>query len=121
MVEIEMSDDDLENPGSAFINLADQVEMALDDVMMSVDSVRPSELGLDDRAGHGLFPTKHGIVVALHNDKGLRYYGGFEYIDDEYRVQLGNYVMYLAEADRVKRCLDRFFGKEEEENDNEDV
>ena len=73
--------------------------------------VSPEELGLDGRAGFQLFVDKeeNWIGVLTGSDNSLQYYGGFEYIDKEYRETCGAFVFYSAEADRVRECLDHYF------------
>jgi hypothetical protein len=65
-------------------------------------------LGLDPRAGYKIYVSEDCLVVAKGNARSLDYYGGFEYIDPEYRRELGNYVIYLAETDRVNNCIENY-------------
>ena len=78
--------------------------------------VTATQLGLDSRAFWGYaFVDDSAIVVIKEQTRTLDYYGGFEYVDKEYRREVGDYVFYLAEDDRVRRHIDRYFGREEEE------
>jgi hypothetical protein len=47
-------------------------------------------------------------------NRSLRYYGGFEYVDDEYIRTYGDYVIYSAETERVQDVIDSL--SEETEN-----
>lgn len=78
--------------------------------------VLPEDLGLDRRAAYRLYVGGDVIAVPLSDDRVLRYYGGFEYVEDEYRLQIGKWVFYSSEAERVENCLDHL---NEKENDNE--
>ena len=69
-------------------------------------AVKAAALGLDFRAGFKLFVGDNCIAVSKRNDGVLQYYGGFEYIDEDCRTELGEYVIYFDEADRVRNCLE---------------
>ncbi len=80
-----------------------------------MEEVQAKQLGLDSRAFWGYaYVDKSAIAVIKEQDRSLQYYGGFEYVDKDYRREVGDYVFYLAEDDRVREHLDRFFCVEEE-------
>ena len=83
---------------------------ALDEVLADMEPVSADKLGLDPRAGYSLHIDHDWIVVPLHNDGSLQYYGGFEYVDKQYRTVLGRWVLYSGEADRVRDAIDRWEG-----------
>ena len=63
--------------------------------------------GLDPRAFQGkFFYNNDCVVVTLGMNRSLRYYGGFEYIDEEYVRQYGDYVIYSAEHERVRDVIE---------------
>lgn len=68
---------------------------------------KPKTLGLDPRAAHTLYVSEEVIGVDINQDRSLQYYGGFEYVDTEHRFQLGSYVFYSSESNRVRDHLDR--------------
>ena len=70
------------------------------------------EIGLDNRCGM-VYISEDAIVVDKHRDGTLQYYGGFEYVDKEYRKEIGDYVFYLRDGGRVEDHIDRYFDKEE--------
>jgi hypothetical protein len=84
-------------------------------VMDNMTKVRADKLGLDIRAGYTLYVDDECIAVSMDNDRSLQYYGGFEYIDKEYRSQVGDWVFYNREDDRVNDCLERFTENKSEE------
>ena len=65
------------------------------------------ELGLDFRCGRILISVNEGFV-AVRNPRSIEYYGGWEYIDSELKLDAGNYRFYDREADRVDRVI-RFY------------
>jgi hypothetical protein len=83
--------------------------------LQQMTEVSAKELGLDPRSFYGVaYVDQSAIVLMKEQDRKLQYYGGFEYVDKDYRREVGDYVFYLAEDDRVRGHLDRYFGVEEE-------
>lgn len=68
-------------------------------------------VGLDLRAARQVWVGPDWLAVRADEDRSLQYYGGFEYVSNEARVCLGNYVVYRALEedgdDRVYRALER--------------
>ena len=77
---------------------------------------KPTDLGLDSRAGYTLFINEEYIAVSESNRRSLDYYGGFEYVDKENVIVLGDYVFYSTDEERVQNHLDYFFHPEKEES-----
>jgi hypothetical protein len=80
-----------------------------------MEYVQAEDLQLDRRAAYRLWINEDCIVVDQANDRSLQYYGGFEYVDKEYRSTLGDYVIYLADDDRVKEHIDFYFDRSGEQ------
>ena len=79
----------------------EEVKTAADEVIEGMTQIKPEQCGLDNRAGYRLWINEDAIAVNRRNDNTLQYYGGFEYVDKENRVELGDYVFYLREEERV--------------------
>ncbi len=62
------------------------------------------ELGLDFRCGRILISLDEGFVAAC-NPRSIEYYGGWEYIDSEYKLDAGDYRFYDREANRVDAVI----------------
>lgn len=77
--------------------------------------VTADKLGLDIRAGYTLYIDEECIIVDKNNDRMLQYYGGAEYVDKEFRSEIGNYVIYLNGDDRVRGWLERYYEEAEAE------
>lgn len=71
-------------------------------------------VGLDERCGM-LYINEECIAVPKHNDARAQYYGGLEYCNKEYRQEIGDYVFYFADDDRIQNCIDRYYEKEQED------
>lgn len=91
-----------------FETLLDNIDELIDGYLNGAQEVLPADLGLDRRAAYRLFVIDDVIAVTKGDDRNLQYYGGFEYVDKEYRKELGNWVFYSAEDDRVAGHLDRY-------------
>ena len=62
------------------------------------------ELGLDFRCGR-IYVSVDGDFVAACNSRSIEYYGGWEYIDSEFKFDAGDYRFYDREADRVDAVI----------------
>ena len=62
------------------------------------------ELGLDFRCGR-IYVSVEGDFVAACNPRSIEYYGGWEYIDSEFKLDAGNYRFYDRDADRVDAVI----------------
>jgi hypothetical protein len=98
-------------------NIDDKI---FDHIKTNMAETNAKKLGLDIRAGYRLWVEDNTIVIHKTHDGCLQYYGGFEYVDKAYRREYGDYVFYLDEADRVREALDRYYGIERPEEDEED-
>jgi hypothetical protein len=94
--------------------LIDEVTELTDNYIGTMEKVPAVKLGLDNRSG-SLFISPDCIAVYKANDRALQYYGGFEYVDTEYRHEMGDFVFYSAEDDRVQGHLQDYLNKVEVE------
>jgi len=93
-------------------SLIDDVSELTDNYIGTMEKVPANQLGLDPRCGK-LFVSPDCIGVYKGNDRTLQYYGGFEYVDNEYRHEFGDYVFYSAEDNRVRGHLETYLNKVE--------
>lgn len=91
---------------------AAQVEMLVDDKM---DLVHTVDLGIDRRASPMLHVSEDAIAVHKRCDRLLQYYGGFEYVNEDHRKVLGDYVFYLADDERVAGHLASYYQPDREQ------
>jgi len=87
--------------------LIDNISELTDNFIGNAVKVNPEQLGLDNRCG-SLFITPDCIGTYKERDRALRYYGGFEYINDGNRHEMGDYVFYSREATRVDEALEYY-------------
>ena len=94
--------------------LIDEVTELTDSFVGSnMQMVPANQLGLDIRCGK-VFVSPDCIAIHKGNDRTLQYYGGFEYVDKDYRYEFGDYVFYSAEEGRVQGHLETFLNAEVE-------
>lgn len=79
-------------------------------IQHNMEEARASELGLDQRAGYIFHVDDKTIAVPKYEDSTLQYYGGFEYINKEFRKEVGDYVFYFV--DESKTDFDEDTGEE---------
>jgi hypothetical protein len=96
-------------------SLIDEVNELAETFIKGLDEVRAKDIGLDPRAGGRLYISEDVIVVSKHSDRSLQYYGGFEYVDQEYRSEIGDYVFYTADDDRVRNHIESYYESQDEE------
>lgn len=79
------------------------VETSINETFKSVSA---EALGLDNRCGT-LYIDKDSQVIAVSKsgDRRLNYYGGFEYIAEDCKFEIGDYVFYHND-ERVEKCFD---------------
>ena len=89
--------------------LQDQIDNLIDQYLEDSEAVRVSAeaVGLDHRAGYLFISTEEGWI-ASRNTRSLEYYGGFEYIGEEYRVTVGEITFYSDDHSRVWDAIEYF-------------
>ena len=98
---------------NSVLDLVDEVQDLVERQVQGMRRVAASELGLDPRCGRAYVDDNMDcIVVDSGNERSFNYYGGFEYIDDEDKRMLGDYVVFLDTSDRVRDALECLMEKE---------
>ena len=89
--------------------LEEQVRWMVEQYIEDASAVRVSAdaVGLDIRAGF-VFVSTEEEWIATSNTRSLEYYGGFEYVDIEYRVVVGEMTFYSADHSRVRDALEHY-------------
>ncbi len=91
---------------SNILDLVDEVQDLVERQVAGMRRVSATELGLDQRCGFAYVDEDmQAIVVDDARARSFNYYGGFEYIADEDKRTLGDYVVYLDTSDRVRDAL----------------
>ena len=95
------------------MDLVDEVQYMVDNHISGMRRVPASDLGLDNRCGFAYVDgNMECIVVDDARARSFDYYGGFEYIADEDKTRLGDYVIYFNTCDRVSDALECLMEKE---------
>lgn len=94
-----------------------EINQKVEAIIDEMTEVLPEDVSLDKRSAYRLYIDKEYIAVQKGSDlRTLRYYGGFEYVDEEHVQELGDYVFYHAEDERVAGHLSEYFMQEKEES-----
>ena len=98
--------------------LQEQIEQMVDQYFEDAGAQRVSaeKAGLDSRAGYIFVSTEEGWI-ASRNTRSLEYYGGFEYIDIEYRVTVGEITFYSSDDSRVADALEHYIENQSDQGE----
>jgi hypothetical protein len=89
------------------MDLLDEVQDLVERQVSGMRRVSATALGLDQRCGFAYVDgDMECIVVDDARARSFDYYGGFEYIADEDKRRVGDYVIYLNTNDRVSDALE---------------
>ena len=94
----------MENDFASAMDMIESVYSTANDYVKNMTEVNAEKLGLDRRCGY-LYVGVDCIAVPKHRDGTLQYYGGFVYVDKDYRTEVGDWVFYFDEDNRVSRHL----------------
>ena len=78
-----------------------KAEELAEEALHGAEEVRAERVGLDLRAAYRLWVGEDFIACRASEDRTLQYYGGFEYVEKEHRQEVGGYVFYSTESERV--------------------
>lgn len=71
--------------------------------------ISPSNIGLDHRSASRLWVSEDWIAVKNHELDLLTYYGGFEYVDEEFIMFMGSFVLFSVEDVWVAQHISYLF------------
>lgn len=95
----------------------DEIVKQVEELVSNLDEVRTDKLNLDCRCGSVFVSIEEDnrcIIASKDSQQRLEYYCGFQYIDSDNVMNLGNYIIYLEiggcgeECERVKNALDYY-------------
>ena len=69
--------------------------------------VSADKVGLDYRCGRVYISLTEDFIAVKGGTGSIEYYGGFEYIESEFKTTIGC-VTFYEEADRVSSCLEHY-------------
>jgi hypothetical protein len=91
----------------AFHLIQDEINPRVREFVYGLPKVNAREVGLDERCGL-VYVAEDAIICYTGNDRQLQYYGGFEYVDRDYRMAAGDFVFYFRDDGRVEGCLEHW-------------
>jgi hypothetical protein len=90
-------------------NLMNEIDQKIAQHIGTMTPVIPEDLGLDMRSfGKAYTDGWDYLIVSKSDDKSIQYYGGFEYVDKNYRREYGDYVIYEGSDSRVYDTLENY-------------
>ena len=95
--------------------LEHEVNQLTDRYLASLRQTDAEALGMDPRAGYRLYVSEEEIVVRRDNQGALEYYGGFEYVDADDKLTIGDLIVYRSGSDRVADALHLYFNPRSED------
>lgn len=100
--------------------LQENIEIMVDQYFEDASAIRVSAeaVGLDARAGYLFISAEEGWI-ASRNTRLLEYYGGFEYIGEEYRVTVGEITFYSSDHSRVADALEYYNALQEQQGEED--
>ena len=101
--------------------LQEKIEQMVDQYFEDAGAQRVSteKVGLDHRAGYVFISTEEGWI-ASRNTRTLEYYGGFEYIGEDYKVTVGEITFYSADHSRVADAIEYYNDLQEQKREEEE-
>lgn len=84
--------------GICIYDVVQNVRTVVSDYIDSMTEVKSKDVGLDPRCGK-IYIGDNCVATKKSYDGYLQYYGGFEYINKEFRHEFGDYVFYSVEDD----------------------
>ena len=99
----------------AVFGFVDEIDRMVDEyVEQNFQRVNAEDCGLDPRAAYELYVNRDAIVCDRNAIGRLDYYGGFEYVDKDYCKEIGDYVFFFNDYERVGRAIDTVINKLEQ-------
>ena len=92
-------------------NLLNKFDQDFEIMLNSSDYTKaePEAFGLDRRSfGYAYTDGFDYIIINKVDDRSVKYYGGFEYVNDSDRQEYGNWIIYSSAATRVFDALETF-------------
>lgn len=87
-------------------------DMVVDLVENKMEQVQPLQIGLDQRCAPVVYVCEDAVAVDKSYDRRLQYFGGFEYVAGIDREEIGDYVFYFVDDERVAGHLARYYSDE---------
>ena len=100
--------------------LEQQVENLVMRFLEESESVHVSadQAGLDHRCG-SIHVSVSEDFIAVNSTYSIEYYGGFEYIDSDYKTTIGHITFYSGDHSRVRDAIAYYIENTENNNQEE--
>ena len=85
-------------------NIRKQVQACIDSDFAKVHA---TVVGLSREIGY-IFISDDAIAVSKQNLNNFEYYGGFQYVNKNHRIEVVDYVFFDSNSDRVQGVIDAY-------------
>jgi hypothetical protein len=103
---------------AAVYDMIEEFEDTFADLVFTMSTATPRDVGLDSRCSVTFYiPKEMDCLIVKGRTNSLEYYGGFEYIDQEFVTKIGQFTIYSAQCDRVADCLEYLMDENTEEQE----
>ena len=94
------------------LEMIDEIQYAVERHVQGLRRVTANDLGLDMRCGRAYIGENNDCIIVEGDGHMFNYYGGFEYIADEDKRCIGDYVVYIDTSERVRDALEALMEKD---------
>ena len=94
------------------LEMIDEIQYIVERHVQGLRRVSASDLGLDIRCGRAYVGENMDCIIVDGDARSFNYYGGFEYIEDEDKRNIGDYTIFLDTSERVRDALEALMEKE---------
>ena len=94
------------------LEMIDEIQYIVERHVQGLRRVSASDLGLDIRCGRAYVGENMDCIIVDGDARSFNYYGGFEYIEDEDKRNIGDYTIFLDTSERVRDALEALMEKD---------
>ena len=91
----------------SFNTIIEEIDDLVEGVISRMTKTLGKECGLDSRCGT-LWVSDECIAINKNSKRSFEYYGGLEYVNREDVVELGDYVIYSSDAQRINSMINYY-------------
>ena len=94
------------------LEMIDEIQYIVERHVQGLRRVSANDLGLDIRCGRAYVGENMDCIIVDGDARSFNYYGGFEYIEDEDKRNIGDYTIFLDTSERVRDALEALMEKD---------
>lgn len=71
------------------------------ELVRTLPKAKAGDCGLDPRSGYFWVDDDAGTLITRGESRDIMYFGGFEYVDPDYVMRVGEFIIFDTEDERV--------------------